>query len=78
MRLVVEEGRKVHLGSRSVLGTRVAAARYSLVQSARRAGIDPGDPPLAVAPTPLSTPRRQATLLPHADAAQPRADSAAP
>ena len=70
------QGRKIHLGSRSELGTRVAAAMYSLVQSARRVGVDPGDYLLAVVYTTLSDPRRQATLLPHDYAAQTRADSA--
>ena len=48
------QGRKIHLGSRSELGTRVAAAMYSLVQSARRVGVDPGDDLLAVVYTTLS------------------------
>ena len=70
-------GRKIHLGSRSELGTRVGAAMYSLVQSARRVGVDPGDYLLAVVLVTLSDPRRQAVLLPHEYAAQLRDAAAA-
>lgn len=65
-------GRKIHLGSRSELGTRVAAALYSLVQSARRVGVDPGDYLNALVQAVLADPRRQAVLLPRTYAASLR------
>jgi hypothetical protein len=34
-------GRKNHYGSRSIHGTRVAALFYSLIESAKLAGVDP-------------------------------------
>jgi transposase len=68
---------KIHLGSRFEFGTRVSAAMYSLVQSARRVGVDPADYLRAAATLTLSDPRRQAVLLPNAFAAQKREADAA-
>jgi hypothetical protein len=70
-------GLKIPIGSRSELDTRVSAAMYSLVQSTRRAGVDPADYLRAVVKVTLSGPRHQAVPPPHAFAAQEREADAA-
>ncbi len=60
-------GRKIHYGSRSKRGTKVAALFYSLLESTRLCGVDPREYLLAATKAVLNTP--SAILLPHPFAA---------
>jgi hypothetical protein len=55
-------GRKNHYGSKSQRGTEVAALFYSLVESAKRVGIDPAKYLRAAAEAAI---RDRVALLPH-------------
>ena len=60
-------GRKNHYGSKSRRGTEVAAIFYSLIESAKLCGLDPGAYLLAATEVALKNPG--SALLPHEFAA---------